>query len=305
MADMFIGLTDYDWYTTLKNKNYDEVNFWRPGTAAFRALQPNDLFLFKLKKPYDAIVGGGFFVRYSSVPISLAWEAFGEKNGTASYFDFSERLRRYRERNGIAVDYPSVGCIILTEPFFLDEQDWIDPPVDWSYSIVAGKSIDPLSGEGKRIFRQIQEKLKQGQVQPVAISDEPRYAENVAKHRLGQGAFRVLVTDTYHRRCAISGEKTLPVLQAAHIKPYAAAGPHLVQNGILLRSDIHTLFDEGYLTITPNFRVEVSLRLKNDFGNGKIYYQYHGQKLSVLPDDSVELPETQFLSWHNENVFLG
>ena len=51
----------------------------------------------------------------------------------------------------------------------------------------------------------------------------PRYGEpTLVTPRLGQGAFRVLVTDVYHRRCAITGGKTLPALDAAHIRPYKA-----------------------------------------------------------------------------------
>lgn len=132
-----------------------------------------------------------------------------------------------------------------------------------------------------------------------------RYKPILVKHRLGQGAFRLFVTDTYHRRCAISEEKTLPVLQAAHIKPFSKNGPNLVQNGILLRSDIHTLFDGGYLTITSDYHVEVSHRLKDDFDNGEIYYQYNEKKLIVLPNQNFEMPNKQFLDWHNENVYLG
>ncbi|HEY8423583.1 MAG TPA: HNH endonuclease signature motif containing protein, partial [Clostridia bacterium] len=66
----------------------------------------------------------------------------------------------------------------------------------------------------------------------------------------GQGAFRVLVTDAYNRQCAVSGEKILPALEATHIKPYSKEGPNDVKNGILLRADIHKLFDAGYITIT-------------------------------------------------------
>ena len=51
------------------------------------------------------------------------------------------------------------------------------------------------------------------------------------------------MTDAYERRCAVTGEKTLPVLEAAHIRPYALLGPHRVNNGLLLRSDLHKLFD--------------------------------------------------------------
>jgi hypothetical protein len=72
--------------------------------------------------------------------------------------------------------------------------------------------------------------------------------------RLGQGLFRILVTDAYSRRCAITGERTLPVLEAAHIKPYSLVKRHELPNGLLMRSDLHRLLDEGYLTVDPGDR---------------------------------------------------
>ncbi|MDD5603865.1 MAG: HNH endonuclease signature motif containing protein, partial [Eubacteriales bacterium] len=74
--------------------------------------------------------------------------------------------------------------------------------------------------------------------------------------RLGQGGFRVVITEAYQRRCAITGEKTLPVLEASHIRPYSEEGPHLASNGILLRQDYHTLFDRGYITINRKLNIE-------------------------------------------------
>ena len=127
----------------------------------------------------------------------------------------------------------------------------------------------------------------------------------MTKHRLGQGAFRVVVTDAHNRRCAITGEKILPVLEAAHIKPFSKDGPNDVNNGLLLKSDFHTLFDEGYITIDQDYSVDVSKRLHEDYGNGKDYYKYHGQRLLILPDKTVQLPSKEYLEWHNENVFLG
>ena len=76
--------------------------------------------------------------------------------------------------------------------------------------------------------------------------------------RLGQGAFRVLVTDMYDRRCVVSEERTLPALDAAHIRPYGEGGSHEASNGLLLRRDIHSLFDAGYVTVTPDLRFAVS-----------------------------------------------
>ena len=111
------------------------------------------------------------------------------------------------------------------------------------------------------------------------------------------------MTDAYDRRCAVTGEKTLPVLEAAHIKPYASLGPHRVSNGILLRSDLHKLFDLGYLTVTPELKLEVSPRLKTEWHNGREYYAHHGQPLRIQPADPASQPSGEFLTWHNENRF--
>lgn len=300
----YVGVTDSNWYEQLSNQETDEVNFWNPGGSPFRALQENELFLFKLHYPENAIVGGGFFVRFALLPPFLAWEAFGEKNGTKSFEELRARILKYRSKNSIEQN-SQIGCTILTEPFWFSPSDWIRMP-NWSKSIVKGKTFSTDDEVGKRLHDQILERL------PRAISNRPteeisgpRYAESLTRHRLGQGAFRVAVTDAYQRRCAITGEKTLPVLQAAHIMPYANNGPHAVTNGLLLKSDFHTLFDEGYITITKDYRVEVSSRLHNDYGNGKDYYKFHGQRLLILPDNEVQLPAKQYLEWHNENVFLG
>ena len=114
--------------------------------------------------------------------------------------------------------------------------------------------------------------------------DYPLYGNSIlTKVRIGQGAFRVLVTDGYSRRCSITGEKTLPVLEAAHIKPYVAAGPHLLSNGILLRSDMHKLFDSGYLTITKDRKVEISSRIKEEYQNGKEYINIMERNYCIYP----------------------
>ena len=108
---------------------------------------------------------------------------------------------------------------------------------------------------------------------------------------------------SYKRRCAITGEKTLPALEAAHIKPYAESGPHFTSNGILLRSDIHKLFDLGYITVTSELKVEVSKRIKEEFENDREYYQYHGKDLRYLPERGIDKPEARFIDWHNSYIF--
>lgn len=299
---MYVGVTDKEWYEQLRTQQPEEVNFWKPGSSNFRALQANDMFLFKLHHPYNYIVGGGFFVRFSLLPPSIAWQAFAFKNGTNSLEELMFRIKKYRGRNDIDGDNALIGCIILSEPFFFEREDWIPIPVDWRTSIVQGKTYDTNTEIGNRLYHQILNHLG---VDSSTNNQSSRYSISLTSHRLGQGAFRVVVTEAYQRRCAITGEKTLPVLQAAHIKPYAEDGPHDIKNGLLLRSDLHTLFDDGYITLTKDLYIEVSRRLNQDYGNGKDYYKYHGHKLQILPRSSIELPSYEFLTWHNEHCFKG
>lgn len=204
---------------------------------------------------------------------------------------------------------PTIGCIVLTDVFFIDERDWFEAPGNWR-GTVTGKSYAPGTEEYAMVMDALGSRMRRGGVllgdKPVdAEWDGARYGTSVTRHRLGQGAFRVKVADAYERRCAISGERTLPVLQAAHIRPYAQEGPHEVSNGLLLRADIHTLFDEGYLTVTPDYRVRVSRRLNADYGNGRIYYAFQDRRLAVLPSERPELPSRDYLEWHNDCVFMG
>jgi putative restriction endonuclease len=106
----------------------------------------------------------------------------------------------------------------------------------------------------------------------------------------------------YRDACAVTGEHSLPALEAAHIKPYTVEGPHSVNNGLLLRADVHRLFDGGFVTVTPDLRFEVSPRLREEFENGKVYYERHGAEIH-LPGAKADLPDRELLRWHNENVF--
>ena len=122
--------------------------------------------------------------------------------------------------------------------------------------------------------------------------------------RLGQGAFRVLVTDAYGRRCAVTNERTLPALEAGHIKPYSEQGEHIVSNGIRSRRDLHALFDKGYITINPSMLLEVSSKIKEEFDNGRDYYKLHGNPIR-LPENPVYRPSQKYLEWHNDNRYKG
>lgn len=304
--DYFVAVTDNDWYSFLADRKPDEVNYWRPKGKGFRAIPIGAPFLFKLHSPEDYIAGGGFFVRYERLPMSLAWDAFEEKNGA----DSLRELRRLilSHRGGSEID-PEIGCVILNDPFFFPRDKCVPIPKDWSKNIVFGKGYSTETTIGRELWEQVTERilmLRASQSRPDSWHDQPAFgAQYLARARLGQGAFRILVTDAYGRRCAMSGEKTLPVLEAAHIKPFSETGPTRVENGILIRSDLHKLFDRGYITVTPEHRIEVSRRLKDDYDNGRDYYPLHGRVLARLPRDLADHPRREFLAWHNENVYLG
>jgi putative restriction endonuclease len=306
----FVGVTDSDWFSFLSSRpEIDEVNFWQPsGGNRFRALQPNELFLFKLHAPQDFIVGGGFFAYSTLLPSSLAWDAFQEKNGAGSLEEMRKRIGKYRRVTPDPTSDYEVGCVLLVQPFFLGEADWIPMPRDWRPQIVQGKTYDLSAGEGRRLWSELLARLPdvmggvRTPTEPLPVVAEPRYGKpTTVLPRLGQGTFRVLVTDIYARRCAVTGERTLPVLEAAHIKPYGRSGPHDPRNGLLLRSDIHTLFDRGYVTVTPELRFEVSRRIKEEFENGRAYYALQGPIRTPKPEEWV--PASEFLDWHVSNVF--
>jgi len=310
----YLAVTDNNWYNYLASQINEDVNFWQPGgNAPFKVIGPGSPFLFKLKSPINAIGGVGFFSSYTTLPLSIAWDAFGKGNGCDSYLELQKMILQYRQDK--SNHNPKIGCIVLTNPIYFRKEHWLPVPEDWSRSIVQGKSYSTDTEIGNRLWNKIENLLEiylydveeEEKSQLLLMQEEsPKYGNAILKRiRLGQGAFRILVTDAYERKCAISGEKTLPVLEAAHIKPYAESGPHFISNSLLLRSDLHKLFDAGYLTITTDLTIEVSKKIKEEFQNGKEYYKFHGSKILNLPIRSEDKPRNIFIEWHNDNIYRG
>lgn len=310
MRKAFVGVTDKEWYEFLSSRpELTEVNFWQPGgNLQFRALQPGELFLFKLHSPNNYVVGGGFFAASSLLPVSLAWETFGPMNGVGSYAEMRRRIEKYRRVSPSTAEDYTIGNIVLEQSFFFRREAWIPVPANFKLNTVQGKTYDLDVGLGRELWAQLEARFHSRE----AASVQQNVAEGVvgrmfsdpvlARRRMGQGAFRVLVTDVYDRQCAITQEHTLPVLQAAHIRPVALGGEHRVTNGLLLRSDVHTLFDRGYVTVTPEYTFRVSSRLRRDWQNGRVYYQLDGQRIH-LPERSLFWPDPELLEWHSERVF--
>lgn len=303
----YVGITDWEWFSQLRKlERIDEVNFWQPSPHAFRALIPGEPFLFKLHSPRSRIVGVGFFARHVSLPVSIAWETFGLKNGTSSLLEMRNRVEKYRKVSSPTEDY-EIGCILLEQPTFFEQSDWIDAP-DWKAPIQSGRGFRLDEEPGESLWGTVELLLAtQAAAGVISVAEPmgPRYGPPVFTFpRLGQGSFQAAIIDAYARKCAITGERVLPVLEAGHIRPYSEGGEHRIDNGLLLRRDLHTLFDRGYVTVTPEMEVVVSKRLEDEFHNGKEYLQMSGHPL-LRPARPSDRPNPQFLAWHNRHRFVA
>jgi putative restriction endonuclease len=300
-----VAVTDYEWYRFLLEHGSSEVNFWMPLNRNPIRAAPFSPFFFKLKAPHNAICGFGYFSRWAYLPDWFAWECFEKGNGCSSLSDLQRSivaLRRGTERKYL----PGIGCIILAEPTFFPPEAWIPQPSDWSKYTVSRKGYDLTTGEGRRIWEACQERVAQPRGAAIAgrvAEVRARYGEpRLIAPRLGQGTFRIAVTDAYQKSCAVTGESSWPVLEAAHIRSFADEGPHEVCNGVLLRADLHRLFDKRYITITPQLRIEVSKFLREHYHSDG-YDSLHGTQIR-LPKEVAERPALEYIRWHNER-YLG
>ena len=312
----YIGLTDPDWYSFLSTRPHiDEVNFWQPhGNREFRAISRGEPFFFKLRAPQKAIAGFGFFERFQVLTALEAWELFGEMNGAPDFHSMVERIVRHRgeEPSSPYSGNFSIGCLLVTAPVFFRPPDWVFPPADWARTgIQQGKRYSLDSGEGARIFRDCLDRASTSKYWNVDSVTEPNAedavrfgSEILVRPRLGQGLFSLSVRDAYGGACAVTGEHSIPVLEAAHIMPYSSGGQHRINNGLLLRSDVHKLYDHGYVTVTPDYVFRVGDKLRDEFHNGHSYYSLDGQRI-YIPDSVTSRPDRALLEWHQQECFKG
>lgn len=135
-------------------------------------------------------------------------------------------------------------------------------------------------------------------IEPEVPNDEAEGKRMVlaeVARRQGQASFRMRLIQAYDGCCAITGTSIPDVLQAAHIRPYNGPSTNKTNNGILLRADIHTLFDLKLLAIDPvELKVVMSARLE-----GSEYWSLNGRKINV-PDRPGDRPDPKALLSHWE-----
>lgn len=325
-----VGVTDNRWAAFLRDRpDLTEANFWQPSPHGFKALQPGEPFLFKTKDPKKFrgvdipgyhLVGGGFFDEYVELTVSEAWAIWGPANGVATEEELLARALAYRGRAAreYALPDPTIGCVILRNIFFADQGTALPEPPHWPRSNVTLMGYD-LSDPASRLdtsyvadaFAALQSRARidlawEPDLRGVSFEwNGPRFGQPLlVRPRLGQGHFKRAVAFAYRHRCAVTGSATFPSLEAAHIRPFADGGLHAVSNGLFLRTDVHRLFDRGYLSIDPDLRLRVSPQLRAHGWNGVEFYNRESAGFTITqPDDPRHHPDREALAWHFANRF--
>lgn len=128
-----------------------------------------------------------------------------------------------------------------------------------------------------------------------------RFREAMVLIREGQPAFRSILLAAYEGRCAITGFDAVEALEAAHISPYCEEGPNCLSNGLLLRADIHTLFDRGLIAINTSqasWTIVVAPSLRRTQYGG-----LHGSRVR-LPAAQAQQPSSVALDEHRKAAGL-
>ncbi len=294
---------DPDWIVSLTASGArDDVNFWRKDARKLTLL-PGDKFYFKIRKS-SVIAGRGFFREQKSMSITDAWKKFGTRNGVATELDLRERAKAVL---GLAGD--TLNCLILDGVQFLSEvkrpeilpADFPGPVMaqkffsdgDLSYITTAFADLPIYSPlDCGQIAAEAQDEFK-----PENISSSRTATLRNISVRRGQPKFRRCLLEAYQSSCSVTLEQAEEVLEAAHIHPYRGNDTNVVQNGILLRSDWHTLFDLGLWTIEDDYRIRISSKVKS------LGYSDHEGKLLCLPLKKRHYPSKTAIGFHRINVF--
>ena len=315
MPELYVANTDNEWFDFLKSRApLEDVNFWKPTPQTFRAIDEGELFVFRLKSPRNRIGGYGVLASSINVPIQLAWDSLGERNGSPSMTHMIGAIRRYRAGEQVTAQ-SLIGCRVLVSPVFFEPEEWFTVPSDWSSNIVTGKVYSTDNDQGARLVAELESRTRSNilfqrerkafEGGGFADGEQARYGPPVlVSPRLGQGAFRIKVADAYQFQCALSDTRVLPALEAAHIRPYAEGGTHSPCNGIFLRKDIHSVLDSGFATITDDLRFHVSPKITQAFNNGNEYKRLHGHELRI-PVFHAYRPSLESVRWHQAERYVG
>lgn len=190
-----------------------------------------------------------------------------------------QRIAKYQE-SWIALDYARITPRDLKDQVQLDQSQHAIRPASWEamLNLVAAQRGD-RGGHGP--------------VVPIEMP-EPNggFKTRQVRQRVGQRSFREKLVDKYGMVCAFSGPLPGAVLEAAHLYSFAELGEHDMHGGLLLRRDLHSLFDRGLVTVDPSGRIE----LGEDLAGVAAYAHLAGESLKV----DISKRTREWLALHRE-----
>ncbi|MCP2155875.1 UNVERIFIED_ORG: putative restriction endonuclease [Rhizobium sp. SLBN-170] len=293
-----IAPTDLGWFERLRTGPIPAlVNFWTPTPWNVRRLTANDRFYFLLKHPIRKVGGYGLFDRYIEMSAADAWKEFGIGNGVDSRDSLTAKLRAFAARRSVTatVPNPQIGCILLREPVFLNDREFVSPNDvghPFPNEVVKLKYFSDTDRLGATLGTASPAST------PFALVTGSGTRKLVSrKDRKGQAEFRKMILGNYTQRCCITGSEITELLEAAHIQSYVDERSDHPQNGICMRVDLHRLFDSGLITIDTSLRLRVSAKLA-----ATDYHKLDGHPI-MLPTSPNVRPSIQALDYHRHEVF--
>ncbi len=292
-----IAPTDNTWFQFLRDTELNSfVNFWTPTPWNIKKLNQGERWYFLLKSPIRQLGGFGEFYEYKNLTTNEAWKEFGKRNGCVDKAQFINRIQNYIDKNSesfggksIDVNTYQIGCIVLVNCQYWDEEKYLRPEdfqIDFAAQVVKYKYFDQydpftIQIDGSHNFN---------------LVNEPRedFKREVSQ-RKGQSEFKGKILKAYENKCCITGEACPELLEAAHLQSYLTESSNHIQNGVLLRVDLHRLYDSGLLFIDSHYIVHISSLIQSI-----TYQQYNGQRIS-LPDNPNSYPSKESLELKRPN----
>lgn len=294
-------ITDPSWIANLQASGVaDGVNFWRKDKRSL-GLLPGDQFYFKLKGRMQ-IAGRATFREQIQLTIDEAWREFGLGNGVTSATDLA-----LRAKDVLGTDDDEINCLILDNVDILDQgmrpeisaTDFPTSIMNCKFFAVGTLPVIENSFSSSASLSDWLDQQGAPSFDPGYISSERARTLRSICARRGQARFRQNLITAYNGACCVTGETTLAVLEAAHIHPYRGEDTDQPSNGLLLRSDLHTLFDLGLWTVDAAYIVRIAPTL-----NTSVYAAFAGRRIAVPAGASVK-PSHAALKYHRETIFQG
>jgi predicted restriction endonuclease len=267
----YIINTDPHWISYLMDSGIRNPVFWRKGknNPNNSALAEGNPIFFRITNTNPPVIKGiGYIKEVGSIPLSQAFLLYGDRLG---YTTIAEMIKTSSWTSGVELNEN-------TEIFYLEISDFqvvqdirtdtelrtLDIAFDHQH-VVTGKAIDDVrtaklpklaaertiyqTNQLEKFFRENVNPYLHAEFNPSDIQDARDKVARLVSKRRGQPEFQRKLLDAYNSKCAMSQCDAIPALEAAHIIPYKGPETNHISNGLLLRADLHTLFDLCHIAV--------------------------------------------------------